>query len=58
MKDIQIDIDRADEDTVTCEITDEALEAASGARMGGQPTLLHTYCFGCPLVEVAGSGSE
>jgi hypothetical protein len=30
-------------------ISDEALEAASGAPVLGVPTVFHvTYCFGCP----------
>jgi hypothetical protein len=58
MRAIQISLDQADEDAIDCEIADEALEVACGARMGGQPTLLHTYCFGCPLADLAGSSAE
>ena len=58
MRVIQISLDQADEDALDCEIADKALEVACGARMGGQPTLLLTYCFGCPLVELARSNAE
>ena len=30
------------------EVSDEALEAAALAALGGLPTLPHTYCFACP----------
>jgi hypothetical protein len=30
------------------EVSDEAVEAAGLAALGGLPTLPHTYCFACP----------
>ncbi len=40
---------QTEEETLTCEVSDDALEAASGTPGGGVPTLFHnTYCFGCP----------
>ena len=41
--------DQAEEEARTCEVSDDALEAASGASARGNPTLFQaTYCFGCP----------
>jgi hypothetical protein len=46
-----IDYHQTEEGTLTCEISDDALEAPSGTR--GGPTLFHsTYCFGCPVQTV------
>jgi len=33
------------------EVSDEALEAAALAALGGFPTLPHTYCFACPSIH-------
>jgi len=30
------------------EVSDEVVEAAAFAELGGLPTLPHTYCFACP----------
>ncbi len=44
-----LDYQLTEEETLTCEVSDDALEAASGTRGQGAPTLFHnTYCFGCP----------
>ncbi len=44
-----LDYQQTEEETFTCEVSDDALEAASGTPGGGVPTLFHnTYCFGCP----------
>ncbi len=44
-----LDYQKTEEETLTCEVSDDALEAASGTPRGGVPTLFHnTYCFGCP----------
>ena len=32
------------------EVSDEALEAAACATLGGFPTLPNTYCFACPSI--------
>ncbi len=45
------DLDRqqTEEEALTWEVADDALEAASGTPARGTPTLFHnTYCFGCP----------
>jgi len=34
------------------EVSDEALEAAAFAALGGFPTLPNTYCFACPSIPV------
>jgi len=40
---------QTEEEARTCEVSDDALEAASGASARGNPTLFQTtYCFGCP----------
>jgi hypothetical protein len=37
-----------DEEWLTCEVTDVALESASSTYMAGAPTLMHSsYCFTC-----------
>ena len=34
------------------EVTDEAVEAAAFATLGGFPTLIYgTYCFACPAIR-------
>ena len=44
-----LDHDQTEEEARTCEVSDDALEAASGAPARGNPTLFQTtYCFGCP----------
>jgi hypothetical protein len=44
-----LDYQQTEEETLTCEVSDDALEAASGTPGRGVPTLFHnTYCFGCP----------
>ena len=43
------DLDRTAEETLAYDVSDEALEVASGTGTGGPPTLTHTYCFACPL---------
>jgi hypothetical protein len=46
---------QADENILTDEVSDEALEAASVAP-GGLPTLWYgTYCFACPSRPALGS---
>jgi len=40
-------VELTEEDILTYEISDEALEAASGMCLG-IPTLANTYCFTCP----------
>jgi len=41
--------DQTEEEARNCEVSDDALEAASGASARGNPTLFQTtYCFGCP----------
>jgi hypothetical protein len=43
-----IDYQQTEEETLTSEVSDDALEAASGTPSG--PTLFRiTYCFGCPV---------
>ena len=40
------------------EVSDEALEAAALAALGGFPTLLYgTYCFACPASDLLRSYS-
>jgi len=35
------------------EVSDEAMEAAASATVGGFPTLLYgTYCFACPAITL------
>ena len=47
--DSDLDYQKTEEETLTCEVSDDALEAASGTPCRGVPTLFHnTYCFGCP----------
>ena len=41
-------IDQTDEEVLRDEVSDEALEAAALAVIGGLPTLPNTYCFACP----------
>jgi len=50
VNDAEISLDQTDEEALTEEVSDGALElAASGASMGGVPTLMHvSYCFTCP----------
>jgi len=44
-----LDYQQTEEETLTCENSDDALEAASGTASQGIPTLFqNTYCFGCP----------
>ena len=44
-----LDYQQTEEETLTYEVSDDALEAASGTPDRGAPTLFHsTYCFGCP----------
>jgi hypothetical protein len=43
------DLNRTEEEILTYEVSDEAMEAASGTYNGGRTTLSHTYCFTCPL---------
>jgi hypothetical protein len=47
---------QTDEDVFNCEVSDEALEAASGFRAGEITTLMNgSYCFTCALeAETAG----
>jgi hypothetical protein len=52
MNDTQTDPDQDDEVALTYEVSDEALEITSSLRIGAAPTLVNTYCFGCP----AGAG--
>jgi hypothetical protein len=43
-----IDYHQTEEESLTGEVSDDALEAASGT--WGGPTLFRiTYCFGCPV---------
>ena len=44
-------IDQTDEEVLRDEVSDEALEAAALAALGGFPTLPHTYCFACPSIH-------
>jgi len=44
-----LDHDQTEEEARNCEVSDDTLEAASGASARGNPTLFQTtYCFGCP----------
>ena len=44
-----LDHDQTEQEAGTCEVSDDALEAASAASARGNPTLFQTtYCFGCP----------
>ena len=44
-----LDHDQTDEEAPTREVSDDALEAASGTSARWAPTLFQTtYCFGCP----------
>ncbi len=44
-----LDYQQTEQESLTCEVSDDALEAASGMSGRGVPTLFHsTYCFGCP----------
>lgn len=44
-----LDYHQTEEETLIGEVSDDALEAASGTPTRGVPTLFHnTYCFGCP----------
>jgi hypothetical protein len=46
------DFERADEECLTCDVPDDALEAASAACMSGVPTVMHSsYCFTCPMPQ-------
>jgi hypothetical protein len=49
MNDGQNESDETDTDILADDISDQALEAAAGALMGGQPTtlLVASYCFTC-----------
>jgi hypothetical protein len=40
------------------EVSDEALEAAALAALGGLPTLPHTYCFACPSIRCEAIGNN
>ena len=52
MSDTQTNLDQDNEVALTYEVSDEALEIASSPLIGVAPTLVNTYCFGCP----AGAG--
>jgi hypothetical protein len=39
------DLDRTEEEIHTYEVSDEAMEAASGTHNGGPTTLSYTYCL-------------
>lgn len=41
------DADRTDEDVLTYEVSDEALEAVSGSQVGGVTLMYGSYCFTC-----------
>ena len=43
------DADGTDEDVLTYEVSDEALEAASGTQAGGVTLMVGSYCFTCVL---------
>jgi hypothetical protein len=43
------DLNRTEEEILTYEVSDEAMEAISDTHNGGSATLSHTYCFTCPL---------
>jgi hypothetical protein len=45
------DLNDADEGPIFFDISDDALERAGDACVGGVPTLVGTYCFTCPLAQ-------
>jgi hypothetical protein len=47
------DADWTDEDILTYEVSDEALEAASGSQFGGVTLMVGSYCFTCVVQSEA-----
>ena len=47
-----LDPERSDEECLTYDVTDDALETAACTCMAGPPTMMHSsYCFTCSLPE-------